>query len=89
MIKAIQPFTGILKSFERIDDGSSEWLSKSFEWLDVFNKRVSKSFERLEVFLPKGCKSFEWLDVFDKRVSKSFERLNAFLTNRWAKNNIN
>ena len=75
MIKAIQRFTGLLKSFERIDDCSSERLSKSFERLDVFNKRMSKSFERL--------------DVFDKRVSKSFERLNVFLTNRWAKNNIN
>ena len=89
MIKAIHRFTGLLKSFERIDDCSSERLSKSFERLDVFNKRVSKSFERLDVFLPKGCKSFERLDVFDKRVSKSFERLNAFLTNRWAKNDIN
>ena len=43
MIKAIQRFTGLLKSFEQIDDCSSEWLSKSFERLDVFNKRVSKS----------------------------------------------
>ena len=89
MIKAIQRFTGLLKSFERIDDCSSQRLSKSFERLDVFNKRVSKSFERLDVFLPKGCRSFERLDIFDKRVSKSFERLNAFLTNRWAKTNIN
>ena len=65
-MKAIQQFTGLLKSFERIDDCSSERLRKSFERLDVFNKRVSKSFERLDVFLPKGCKSFERLDVFDK-----------------------
>ena len=66
MIKAIQRFTGLLKLFERINDCSSERLSKSFKRLDVFNKRVSKSFERLDVFLPKGCKSFERLDVFDK-----------------------
>ena len=51
MIKAIQLFTGLLKSFERIDDCSSERLSKSFERLDVFNKRVSRSFEWLDVFL--------------------------------------
>ena len=81
MIKAIKRFTGLLKSFERIDDCSSERLSKLFERLDVFNKRVSKSFERLDMFLPKGCESLERLDVFDKRVSKSFKRLNAFLTN--------
>ena len=78
MITVIQRFTGLLKSFERIDDCSSGQLSKSFEQLDVFNKRLSKSFERLDVFLPKGCKSFE-----------RFERLNAFLTNRWVKHNIN
>ena len=89
MIKAIQRFTGLLKSFERIDDCSSERLSKSFQRLDVFKKPVSKSFEWSDVFLPKGFKSLEQLDVFDKRVSKSFKRLNAFLTNRWAKNNIN
>ena len=75
MIKAIQQFTGLLKSFEQIDDCSCRRLSKSFEQLDVFNKRVSKCFERL--------------DVFDKQVSKSFEWLNVFLTNRWTKNNIN
>ena len=33
MIKAIQRFTSLLKSFERIDDCSSERLSKSFEQL--------------------------------------------------------
>ena len=51
MIKAIQRFTGLLKSFERSDDCSSERLSKSIEQLDVFDKRVSKSFERLNGFL--------------------------------------
>ena len=72
MIKAIQPFTAILESFERIDDGSSEWLSKSFERLDVFNKRVSKSFERLDVFDKLTCEQVIWTTeyVFNKQVSK-------------------
>ena len=90
MIKAIQRFIGSLKSFEQIDDFSSERLSNSFERLDVFNKQVSKSFERFNVFLTNRWAknninySFERrLDVSTKQVIKLFERnANSFL-NGW------
>ena len=59
------------------DGCSSEWVSKSFKRLDVFNKQVSKSFERLDAFIERVSKLFKRMDAFTKRVSKSFERLDV------------
>ena len=47
-----------------------EWVSKSFEQMDVFTKRVSKSFERLDISTEQVIKPFERMQIFFGRMTQ-------------------